>query len=131
MSDTTKSSNITLSHNRVSVINKCINLKWLNWIREGKMKYISYPSVGTNIHVKVGDIIVFGSSEDLIKTRVTDITIYSSFTDAFKFLGQDFMPIPDITDAGIIKIYREIYHSNWYKYDVLVFKLEVIKDKIV
>ena len=108
---------------------------WFDWVASGK------KTIECRIYrkdwkkVKVGDIIYFNAviSNRRIKTEITGITIFKTFSEAYVYHGQKMIPEYILTpDHGDI-IYGDIYSSeqdkkDLEKYGVIAVGIQAVRE---
>lgn len=100
---------------------------WLDWIEKGSKKYEGRLNKEFWSSVKEQDIFIWKDENGKeVKTEIVKIRKYKSFSEAFKELGSDLVPIEGITSEEVEKIYSDIYKDDINKYDVLALQLRVI-----
>jgi ASC-1-like (ASCH) protein len=98
------------------------NTPWLDLIEQGIKKFEGRVNVGDWKKMKIGDIIIFfdRSTNKRVKTIVTEFRYFPDFGAAFKELGQQFIPIKDITVEGVNKLSWKYYSEDHIKKNGMV-----------
>ena len=98
------------------------NTPWLDWIETGVKKYEGRLNKGIFAKLHVGDIVIWYDriSGKEVKTEITELRYYVTFTDAFNKLGKNLVPIPNITPELVEKLYAQYFtKEDIEKYGVL------------
>jgi ASC-1-like (ASCH) protein len=95
---------------------------WLDLIERGIKKFEGRVNVGDWKRMKIGDTIIFfnKSTTKQVKTIIMEFKYFTDFGAAFKELGQEFIPIKDLTVEGANKLSWKYYSKEFIKENGMV-----------
>lgn len=102
-------------------------IPWLDLIEKRIKKYEGRIRKEDWTKIMVGDVINFNSGTKTVKTIVTELRYYPDFKEAFCDLGQELVPISEITPDEVAKLYSQYFSSEFIKeYGVVAVGVKVI-----
>lgn len=86
---------------------------WLDWIESGIKKYEGRLNRGIFMKMKVGDIIIFKDNRGkMVRTKIVNLKLYSNFGEAFQDLGEELVPVKNITSDRVKSLYAKYFREK-------------------